>query len=251
MSKKSITHLLLSCILCSSLHTAQASESDTILYGAEQRIYSAFLLSLQEGNPDTLVSLEDAFAASPSSTIRNYWIAYTGYHKSLFHLKKGNREDSYTAIVTALNTIDTIKDKNSELYALTAFLQGYSLQFARGSSPDLFSEIRHNAEKALELDSNNIRALYIMGINDMYQPVAFGGGKMCEEYFLKAIALPEPPQHDKTAPVWGKCETYSALVGYYIKNQSFDKAKRYLSEGLVLYPDDYMLNQQKGMLKDK
>jgi len=242
--------LMLFCSLLISIQIVRAS-NDTIFNDVQQRIYNAFLSCFQTNSPENLLALEGALSASKTSPMRNYWIAYTGYYKTLFYLKTDNREESSKTLEKAIIAIDTVKNKNSELYALTAFLQSFSMQYNRGNAQELFSKINQNAEKAIELDSTNVRAWYILGNNDMYVPVAFGGGRKCEKYFLKAISLPEQSIPDKTMPSWGKSEAYSALVGYYIGNENFDNAIKYLSEGLVLYPDDYMLNQHKETLKDK
>ena len=237
------------CLLLTSIQIIHASNHEPVLMDAQQRIYNAFLSCFKTNSPDNLLSLESALSASPSSPMRNYWIAYAGYYKNLFYLKTGKREESSKALEAAIMAIDSVKDKNSELYALTAFLQSFSMQFNRNSAQALFSKIKQNAQKALDLDSTNVRAWYIMGNNDMYLPVAFGGGKMCEKYLLKAISMPEQSVPDPTMPVWGKSEAYSALVEYYIGNECFDKAKKYVLEGLALYPDDYMLHQHKETLK--
>ena len=251
MNKRVLFRLMFICSLSLSIQMIQASNNDTVLNNVQQRIYSAFLSCFQTNGIDNLLSIESTLSTACSSQMCTYWIAYTGYYKTLFYLKNGKREESGKAIETAIIAVDTVQNKNSELYALTAFLQNFYVQFNRGNTQDLFFKIKQNAEKALELDSTNIRAWYILGNNDMYIPVAFGGGRKCENYFLKAISLPEQSVSDKTMPSWGKSEAYSALVGYYIGNENFDKAKKYLSEGIVLYPDDYMLNQHRETLKDK
>jgi tetratricopeptide (TPR) repeat protein len=250
MNKRDLLKLMLICSLLMSIHIVRAS-NDTILNDVQQRIYNTFLSCFQTNSPDNLLTLESALSDSKFSPMRNYWIAYTGYYKTLFYLKTGKREESSMALEKAITVIDTVKNKNSELYALTAFLQSFSMQYNKGNAQELFSKINQNAEKALELDSTNVRVWYILGNNDMYVPAAFGGGRKCEKYFLKAISLPEQSIPDKTMPSWGKSEAFSALVGYYIGNENFYNAKKYLSEGLVLYPDDYMLNQHKETLKDK
>ena len=251
MNRKVLLRWMFVCSLSISILTVRALDNDTVLDNVQQRIYSAFLSCFQTNSPDSLLSIENTLTTSRSSQMYTYWIAYTGYYKTLFYLKSGKREESGSAIEAAIMAVDTVQNKNSELYALTAFLQSFSMQFNRGDTQDLISKINQNAEKALELDSTNMRAWYILGNNDMYVPVAFGGGRKCETYFLKAISLPEQFLSDPTMPSWGKSEAYSALVGYYIGNENFDKAKKYLSEGLVLYPEDYMLNQHKETLKDK
>jgi tetratricopeptide (TPR) repeat protein len=245
MMKKIFVLVYLICISC---HVQANNDNDTIS-NPQSTIYAAFLSCFQTNSSEKLVQIKDKLAKITDNQMRNYWLAYSMYYETLFYLKMGNRDESGKIIVAAITTVDTIHLKNSEIYALTAFLQNFSIQFNRGEMRDLSAQIKQNADKAIELDSTNIRAWYILGYNDMYIPAAFGGGKKCEKYFLKVISLSEQSSSEKYMPTWGKKDAYSALIGYYIGNEDFVNAKKYLSEALTLYPDDYMLNQQKEALK--
>jgi hypothetical protein len=228
----------------------RANNGNDTISNPQNAVYSAFLSCFQTNSSEKLVQIKEKLAGIPDNQMRNYWIAYAMYYETLFFLKTDNRDESGKIIVNAITAVDTIQLKNSEIYALTAFLQNFSTQFNRGEMKNLSAKIKQNAEKAIELDSTNIRAWYVLAYNDMYVPAAFGGGKKCEKYFLKAISLSEQSSLKKYMPTWGRKDAYSALIGYYIGNEDFINAKKYLSEALTLYPDDYMLNQQKETLKE-
>lgn len=215
-------------------------------------IYESFLSSLQTNDLRNLEDIELRLKSESQNMVVDYWISYVKYYKSLYYIKIGNRPESGKEISEAITTIDTLTDKNSEIHALLAFLQSFSMQFpSANSSMEISSKVKSNAEMAVALDSMNVRAWYVLGTYDFYLPQAFGGGKKCEEYFLKAVSLPEQTTYNCIMPHWGKKDAYSSLVSYYIDREYFNDAKKYLDEALSLYPDDYMLNKYRNESKNK
>jgi hypothetical protein len=186
------------------------------------------------------------------SQIISYWIAYARYYEAVHYIKFKNRKQCQKTIASAIGLLEKIKNKNSETYALIAFIQSFSIQLSGGMSvAGVAAKVKRNAETAIQLDSANIRAWYVLASNDYYTPPAFGGGKKCEEYLLKAISLDEQPISNPYLPSWGKSDAYSLLIAHYIDKENYTKAKEYIAIALSLYPDNYMINQYVEILKDK
>ena len=82
---------------------------------------------------------------------------------------------------------------------------------------ETYEKCSNCAEKALELDDNNIRAYYALATYDMYS-----GGKNIEKYLLKALAIKQP----KAKPIFaylGREEIYALLSTHYIKEKNMTK----------------------------
>ena len=223
----------------------QMIESENILYQTQNKVYHAFLSSFQDNSPKSLIAIEDELKkVSNQNQMTDYWLAYAKYYESLFYLKKQNREEAQNVLSAAIVILEKTESKNSETYALLAYLQSFSLQFPAGmSAATMSSRVKENAETALKLDSANLRAWYVLASTDYYMPVAFGGGKNCEKYLLKAISLNDQTLDIPYMPSWGKTEAYALLIGFYVGKENYSKAKEYLNEALSLYPNDYMINQ--------
>jgi tetratricopeptide (TPR) repeat protein len=107
------------------------------------------------------------------------------------------------------------------------------------------SVVGKNAKKAIELNPKNIRAYLALGIYDYYTPKMYGGMKITEENLKKAVALTEKIDPNPFAPDWGKADAYLYLVKFYNYEKKFDDAKKYLDEGLKLFPNFELLKKMK------
>jgi tetratricopeptide (TPR) repeat protein len=229
------------------------AESDTLLHNIQVRIYEDFLASFQDNGIARLEATESKIRALPvRNWITAYWIAYAKYYESVHFIKFKNRKQCQKAIDSAIGLLEEIKNKNSETHALLAFIQSFSIQLSGGmSAAGIAAKVKRNAETAIRLDSANIRAWYVLASNDYYTPVAFGGGKNCEKYLLKAISLEERTIPNPYLPSWGKSEAYSLLIAYYINKENHAEARKYIDIALSLYPDNHTINQYAEMLENK
>ena len=105
------------------------------------------------------------------------------------------------------------------------------------------SEYLENAEKT---SKSNPRLLLVKGIQDMYTPSAFGGGKKAESYFIEAINLFQKNKtENKDAISWGYEDAYVNLVRFYLRNKENEKAKLAFFKGLALFPNNYWFISNK------
>lgn len=140
-----------------------------------------------------------------SSSIVTYWQSYAKYYLSICYLQLDDKTAAKESINKAIDLIEDLKTKNSEDYTLLAYEQSFSCQFKPGIIIPLISKkLKNNCETALEIDSLNMRAYFVLGSNDFYTPEMFGGGKSAEKMLLKAISLPNQKIANPFLPSWGK-----------------------------------------------
>jgi tetratricopeptide (TPR) repeat protein len=177
-----------------------------------------------------------------------YWNAYALYRKSLLlNEAEGNKKEADKELSKAKKILEKTGKKNAEDYALLGMLYNYSIAFANFvRQPFLSNKAKSFANEAIRLNSQNPRAYLVLGINDYYTPVAFGGQTKCKEYFLKAIELEDKVSNNDFDPSWGKNEAYYYLFLYYINvEKNVDEAKIIYRKALKLFPDDNLFLQFK------
>jgi tetratricopeptide (TPR) repeat protein len=246
-----ISYLMLFSI--SVFGTTTNNLNDTLLHHIQDKIYDAFLSSSRDTSTSRLLDIQRALKDVPKQNQMGvYWTAYAKFYESLYFLQVQDKRSASKAIDLAVSMLEKVQDKNSETLALLAYLQSFSIQFTGGISAAVISnKVKKNAEAALKIDSKNLRVWYVLALNDYYTPAAFGGGKKYEEYLLKAISLREQSVVNPTMPSWGKSDAFYLLIGYYVSNENFVKAKEYLNFALELYPDNHSISRYVEILKDK
>lgn len=221
--------------------------SEDVLNGIQGKVEGAMNDCFAKNSITSLDNLSKSLDALPSqNNIVLYWKSYIDYYRSVFYVKLGDRGNSKKAIKKAYIILEKMSNKNSEDYALLALVQSFYIQFTSGMAAGaLSSKIVGNAEKALELDSTNLRGWYVLGSNDFYTPESFGGGKKVEYYLKKAIST--TPKNIKNAymPTWGREYAFELLIRYYIQENKKEGAKEYLQIAEKEYPNSYFISEYK------
>lgn len=221
----------------------------------QQNVKDAFVKSIMNKNDEELISLEKQlieYDQKKSQNIFKYWIAYLKYYHSIYFLQIKDKEKSENKIDEGIEILEKMKNKNSEDYALLSLMKSFSIQFKKGMKiPFISSKVSEYAELAIELDTNNLRAYYVSGSNDYYTPEKYGGQTEAEDYFLKAISLPDQKVKNNYLPSWGKEESYELLIKFYIKKERWDDAKKYYQIAIKKYPDNYTINKLASKLVGK
>jgi tetratricopeptide (TPR) repeat protein len=256
MNKKKFIAFLagFSFLICQAeVGSAANGTSDSLLYNIQSKVLDAFMASHQSNSPDKLVELQTQLKGYPvQNQLTDYWIAYSKYYTAIYLSQMNDSRASSRAINDAIRLLERVRNKNSETYALLAYMQSFSLKFAAPMAAAVVSsKVRQNLETAIRLDSTNLRAWFVMASNDYYTPAAFGGGTKFEEYLLKAISLDEQATANPYLPSWGKSEAYVMLIGYYISKNDYSSAKEHLKKAQELFPDNYMLIRYEETLQDK
>jgi len=207
-------------------------QNDTVLINIQEKVLDAFVNGKISRSDKGLVDLEQALLnldKNNKNGIIIYWYSYTCYyHSILLMIEKENKSS------------EKILDEG--IMQLENVMESLSIQYASGIEiPSIFKRVKQNAEKALQLDSLNLRAYFVLGSNDFYAPEQYGGGKKATSYFTKAIKLNDQPVVNPYLPSWGKNSAYEMLIRLYINHKQFAEAKKYYQEAITLYPDDYMI----------
>lgn len=188
-------------------------------------------------------NLDELRAAKPNAYL-NYWGAYTQYH--LYFRAAQNKTQAEEHLVKGIALLEAVPTKTVEHYALLSLLQGLNLEFASFLTVAFKANTaKENAEKAVALAPDNLRAHYARGVNDFHTPKQYGGGKVAVAHLKKAIAAPEKPDPNPYAPNWGKADAYCYLAQAYQAAGQLDLARKYATEGLSKYPNHGRL---KGLL---
>ena len=220
--------------------------SQTSLVGIEDKINQAFGQCFIESNDEALLELItdlESVKEDSEKSWTNYWLSYAKINLALYHMNasKKNNEVASKSLQDAINTLEDIKDKNTEEYTLLARALGISINLDPSSAMSLSSKSGSAIKKAMKLNNKNLRAYLQSGSSDFYTPVEYGGGKIAESQFLKALTLPDKAIDEANAPTWGRDEVYYMLVSFYLREENYDQAKIFLNKGLKQFPENKRL----------
>jgi len=223
------------------------AQSDTLLINIQGKVMDAFVKGKISKSDKGLTDLELALLnlnKSNNSGIIIYWYSYACYYHSILLMLEKESKNSEKILDEGIEQLKNSGSLNSEHFALLALMESLSIQYASGMEiPFISKQVKQNAEKALQLDSLNLRAYYVLGSNDFYSPVQNGEGNKAKGYLLKAIRLNDQTLPNPYLPTWGKNSAYEMLIRLYINHKQFAEAKKYYQEAIVLFPNDYMINK--------
>ncbi len=235
MKKYSFLLLLSATVLLPNLAPAQTG-GVAVLTDIQRRLsWSTPTDSVQR-----LATALDQLRAQKPNAYLSYWGAFAQYY--LYFRYGQDKPRAEQALTKGIKLLEDIPTKTAEHYALLSLLQGLNLEFASFLTVAFKAgTAKENAEKAVALGPNNLRAHYARGVNDFYTPKQFGGGKVAAEHFKKAIALPDKPDPNPYAPNWGKADAYWYLAQTYQAAGQAELARKYAAEGLSKYPQHVKL----------
>lgn len=221
-------------------------EGDDPLANIEKRIGTAMTRSFMRRSivPLTEIRKEIEGLKQPEyARLVDYWLAHTDFQTAIYYVTVKDMENCEAVTRRGIELMSKIKSKNSEEYALLAYLQGFSIQFAKGlGAARVSKQAVSNGNAAVKLDKENPRGYYVLGSLNFYTPKKYGGGKKVEGYLTKAISLPANKRNNPYLPSWGVAESYELLVRQLRREGRQEEANDYLNRGLDMFPDHYQLN---------
>ena len=226
-------------IVVGLLGIAPVIQSQTVnLQGIQDEIEQALYTSFATGNTSLLTDVANRLKQD-DSPLTTYWWAYAKYYEAIFHLKINQRDKSESTVQEGVEALLKLKTKNSEEFALLAYMQSFSMQFITNFMDlgVLSEKVGGNIENAIRLDVNNLRAYLVAASIDLRTPEQYGGGKKAEQYLLKAVSLETQTVVDAASPSWGKEQVYRMLIELYLKKGNMDLAKKYIDEAQSLFPE--------------
>lgn len=236
-------HCFITLFLISIVANAYSQAETDLLYNFQSKVDSLYLI---QGPNECIMQLDELSLKidkiQPANNIANYWQAYVYFMISTKYSELSQHAKSEQFCHKAIEILKDIKGKDSEVLALLAYVQGFSIAFARGMEAGIVSkEANMNVRRAIESSNQNPRAYYVAGMLDYYTPKEYGGQMACEEFLKKAIKLTEPNSHNPYLPTWGKEDAYIILINYYQAKKLKDKAKEVYDEAIKLYPNSRVL----------
>lgn len=227
------------------------SVNDTLLNNIQQKIGQSLSECFQTNSAESLTNLDIELSSTKSNdkNLTCYWSAYSKFYLSIFYDKTGNKSKAKKEINNGIEILQKIEFKTSEEYSLLAYLQSFSLQFNYEEAQKIVEQATDNSQKAIELDSTNLRAYFVAG-SLMYYSSDKSKVAKSEKYFLKAISLKEQAFDDNKLPSWGKDEAYSMLIKIYLKRNDKILAKKYFSEAKENFPNSYSIRNLKNNFRD-
>jgi pentatricopeptide repeat protein len=228
-------------------------QNDTLLIDIQKKVMDAFATGKISKSDKGLADLGQALLnlnKNKNNSIIIYWYSYTCYYHSILLMIEKENKSSEKILDEGIMQLKKGSNLNSEHLALLALMESFSIQYASGIEvPFISNRVKQNAEKALQLDSLNLRAYFVLGSNDFYTPEQYGGGKKAAGYLTKAIRLNDQSVANPYLPSWGKNSAYEMLIRFYIKHKQFAEAKKLYQEAISLYPNDYMIiNLAKNLI---
>lgn len=236
-------HCFIILFLTSIVTNAYSQAETDLLYNFQSKVDSLYLI---QDAKESIAQLDELSLKidkiKPANNIVNYWQAYVYFMISTKYSELSQHAKSEQFCHEAIEILKDIKGKDSEVFALLAYVQGFSIAFAKGMEAGIISkEANMNAQRAIESSNKNPRAYYVAGMLDYYTPKEYGGQMICEEYIKKTIKLTEPNSHNPYLPTWGKEDAYIILINYYQSKKMSDKAKEVYDEAITLYPNSRAL----------
>lgn len=236
------------------LKISAMSSSDNVLRldKMQSTIQGAYEEAIKSNSIKKFTSIEKwLLSQKKQEHISQYWMAYERLYKACFYLAINNKEKGETTVNEGCKILEDIEKKNSEDYALLAQLQSYSIKFLRGMEAGVMSnKSAFSARKSVELDAENLRGWYVLGVIDYFTPKEFGGQTKCEKYLQKSISLKEQVIPNAVMPSWGKSDAYSLLIKYYIQSNNRPKATATYNKAISQYPHEYTILQYKDQVKN-
>lgn len=235
---KNARFILLLCFMLLAAYPLSAQDL-SFLQNIQSKIDSALSRSFAHQNTAPLDSMLTQLAnLTPQNNLTTYWQSYARSMETIYFMRNKQAKEAEHIINRACDDMEQLNKKNAEDYALLASVQNLAIQFRSGmGAGKLSSQAVGNAQTALQMDSTNLRAWYVLATNDFYTPAFFGGGKKTEKFLLKALSFPAQQVPNPYMPSWGREESYQLLLTYYVQKEQYESARVLLNTAKKEYPN--------------
>lgn len=235
---KNARFILLLCFMLLAAYPLSAQDL-SFLQNIQSKIDSALSRSFAHQNTAPLDSMLTQLAnLTPQNNLTTYWQSYARSMETIYFMRNKQAKEAEHIINRACDDMEQLNKKNAEDYALLASVQNLAIQFRSGmGAGKLSSQAVGNAQTALQMDSTNLRAWYVLATNDFYTPAFFGGGKKTEKFLLKALSFPAQQVPNPYMPSWGREESYQLLLTYYVQKEQYEQARVLLNAAQKEYPN--------------
>ena len=187
----------------------------------------------------------------------HYYIGYTDYEIGIRYLFQQNKKSAKKHIYEGIEHLEKaikLKDDFAEAYALLSLLLVYKIDnLSILSAFSSHSKAKKYIEKALELEPENPRVLFIAGYITYYTKEVYGGDKEKGlKYFQKSVDAFEtynPPQ--RFYPDWGIVRANYHLGFSNMELGNLDEAQKCFEKVLEMSPDNFFAQVALADLEKK
>ncbi len=227
-----ISGVLLTAVLLTAATSSLLMLKNELMKGVEQED-PALLKQARTRLLNTSVARDKEF-------LRQYYIALADYNLiNLFHSQKDSAERYLDDAIEHLKLCVDLNPDFAEAYALLSSCYGRKIGFHPFSGIYLGPRGGVALGKALQLEPDNPRIQLLAGINLIFTPRLFGGGKdKARAHLKKAMHLfrtYQPP--DSLYPDWGKRDVYGWLAYLALDADSLQIAESYCQQALRISPN--------------
>lgn len=240
--------LFLLIITIISYNLTFANNDTDILKNIQQKVDSISGQVFINNDITSLTDIQKEINLLPKENFyTKYWSAYIDLKLATYYKSQNNPTESEKCINKAIDSLKSVKKQNAETLSLLAYCQSFSIQFYKGMSAGMISQqAASNAQKALKLKPQNIRALFVSGLLDYYTPKMYGGGTKYVEYFTQVTNIKETENHNPYLPHWGEAMTYNLLIKHYLEQNNNHRAKAIYQSFKKKHPHNHQLNKYEN-----
>ena len=189
---------------------------------------------------------KSVFNSLSTSKDRLFWSAQAEYFEGLYYLTKQLKSDAelrFTACNIILNKLIKECGDFSEAYSLLADSH-MQLMLSKGITYQILNgqKLKFLPEKAIRLDSANIKAYQSLAVYFMNAPEALGGGIQKAINLLMKLSSKDKGEMFKI---------YYLLGNAYMKIHNSILASQYLKMALTLYPQNQWAEEDLLIVKSR
>lgn len=241
-----------------SLNTAIGSGANSekvTLNGIQDSILHAFYTDMGTRRDVALPMLRDALTSALKTSsisqeqLLTYWLSYAQYYSAIYYMQTQQPAKASAAIDDGIARLEGCVQKGSEEYALLARLQGIGMAYAGPKAPTMSRQMVENGARAIELDTENVRAYTVAAINDYFTPKAFGGRRKAKAYLEKALTLSTQRVKSDFQPSWGREEAFEYLLRYLLEEEKGTGAAELYDKAIQEFPNSYMIRSLATKIK--
>jgi tetratricopeptide (TPR) repeat protein len=189
---------------------------------------------------------KSVFETLPITRDQMFWSAQAEYFEGLYYLKKHSKKEAELHFFTCNSILNkSIKEFGdfSEAYSLLADSH-MQLMLSKGITYQILNgqKLKLLPEKAIQLDSANIKAYQSLAVYCMNAPEALGGGIQKAINLLMKLSSKD------------KCEMfkiYYLLGNAYMKIHNSVLASQYLQMALSLYPQNQWAEEDLQIINSR
>jgi len=188
------------------------------------------------------------FAQAPDTSTNQYWRGTAEFHRLLFLVGEPATKTNRLALATALeSTLVALQSaiqhdpSRGETHALLSTAYGLSIGANPARGLWLGKRLMDEEKIARQLNPNNPRVLYLVGMNRYYGPALLGGMREGLQLLLAAEKLFETEAATPGGPVeprWGRSTCLVYIGKTYAALDKPAEADRYFRKALVVSPQD-------------